>query len=359
MDGPSSAACSATSVAHRSIGATDNCISRQSNWRSAACRLWPMKEASYRLYLADRLIDSGVAPREVTKALGVDPAPPDGEGGVQFRRAAVPPGNRHPERRWDNGIWRDRGPGCRAKPGGRAGIPDRATPTNSSTPFIRRFMRSPRGSASTKPGSWDWPLTRAAGSTLIIGRSTTRSARRTMVVPMCLPLDCRCGRLLGEEIRPCRSRRHQPRRLRPAAMGGEIQSSESRWRTGVVETIESVTRHLQNWKSRRSILMRVVGSVGAIYASAIALPCSADIPAASQHYDSSEYEFSAEVPKGLLACVSEATDDGVAIPLDDHSGCNSVTDHPPYATVFRNYNVATKVNTPDELARLYCRDREA
>jgi hypothetical protein len=104
--------------------------------------------------------------------------------------------------------------------------------------------------------------------------------------------------------------------------------------------------------------MRVVGLFGAAALVTVALPCSADIPASSQHYNNSKYQFSVEIPNYLLGCVSENTDDGVAIPLDNHTGCKSVTDHPPYATVYGSYNVATRVKTADELARLYCRGPE-
>jgi hypothetical protein len=51
----------------------------------------------------------------------------------------------------------------------------------------------------------------------------------------------------------------------------------------------------------------------------------------------------------MSGCVSDNTDDGVAIPLDNHTGCTSVTDHPPYATVYGSYNVATEAKTPEGL----------
>jgi hypothetical protein len=51
------------------------------------------RDASYRLYLADRLIDSGVAPREVTKALGIDPLSDGSKAGFHPAELRVPPGN--------------------------------------------------------------------------------------------------------------------------------------------------------------------------------------------------------------------------------------------------------------------------
>jgi hypothetical protein len=60
-------------------------------------------KASYRLYLADQLIAGGVAPREVTKALGIDPAPRDGsKAGFNPAELRVPPGNGR-----DSGDWSD------------------------------------------------------------------------------------------------------------------------------------------------------------------------------------------------------------------------------------------------------------
>jgi hypothetical protein len=104
--------------------------------------------------------------------------------------------------------------------------------------------------------------------------------------------------------------------------------------------------------------MRALGLFGAAALVAITLPCSADIPTGSPHYDNSKYQFSVDIPDHLLGCVSENTDDGIAIPLNDHTGCETVTDHPPYATVYGSYNVATGVKTPGGLARLYCRGPE-
>jgi hypothetical protein len=88
---------------------------------------------------------------------------------------------------------------------------------------------------------------------------------------------------------------------------------------------------------------------------AVALPCAADIPIRSPYYNNSKFQFSVEIPDHLVGCESENTDDGIAIPLDDHTGCKSVTDHPPYATVYGSYNVATGVKTAKALAQLYCR----
>ncbi len=99
--------------------------------------------------------------------------------------------------------------------------------------------------------------------------------------------------------------------------------------------------------------MRMVGLFGAVALAAVALCSSADVPTSSQHYNNSKYQFSVDVPEHFLGCVSENTDDGVTIPLDYHTGCKSVTDHAPYATVYGSYNVATGVKTPEGLARLY------
>ena len=101
--------------------------------------------------------------------------------------------------------------------------------------------------------------------------------------------------------------------------------------------------------------------LAALYAAAfvsIAPPCSADIPMTMQVYQNSKYRFSVDIPDHLLGCLSENTDDGVAIPLDRHTDCNRVTDDPPFTTVYGSYNVATGAKTAAELARLYCRGPE-
>jgi hypothetical protein len=104
---------------------------------------------------------------------------------------------------------------------------------------------------------------------------------------------------------------------------------------------------------------KVTAIVSAIYFAITAGAMAALVPAPSRHYESSEYEFSAEVPRGLLACVSDATDHGIDILLDRSLRCDSDYEDRPYVDISANYNVATNAITPNMLARVYCRYREA
>lgn len=101
--------------------------------------------------------------------------------------------------------------------------------------------------------------------------------------------------------------------------------------------------------------MRLIWLLGAATLSAASsLSCAAEIPLHSRHYKNEDYQFSVDIPDHLLACVSENTNHGVDILLDDRPGCGSVTDQRPYADVFASYNVATNAVTPQMLARVYC-----
>jgi hypothetical protein len=97
----------------------------------------------------------------------------------------------------------------------------------------------------------------------------------------------------------------------------------------------------------------------AIYFATIVYAAAALVPASSGHYESSQYEFSVEVPKGLLACVSDATDHGIDILLARDLRCEDDYEYQPYVDVSANYNVATDAVTPKMLARLYCRHEKA
>ena len=100
--------------------------------------------------------------------------------------------------------------------------------------------------------------------------------------------------------------------------------------------------------------MKAVSVFGAAALIAFSLPCAAEIPTHSQHYQNPDYQFSADVPDHLLGCVSENTDHGIDILLDHRPGCGSVTDQRPYADVFASYNVATNADTPQMLAQVHC-----
>ena len=100
--------------------------------------------------------------------------------------------------------------------------------------------------------------------------------------------------------------------------------------------------------------MKAVGVFATAAGIAISQACAAEIPLHSQHYSNTDYRFSVNIPTRLTACVSEGTNNGVAISLDHETGCDKITNNPPFATVFANYNVATGVKTQEGLAKLNC-----
>jgi hypothetical protein len=70
-------------------------------------------------------------------------------------------------------------------------------------------------------------------------------------------------------------------------------------------------------------------------------------------YINVDYQFSAELPRGYPACVSEHTNHGVEILLDRQAGWKD-DDGVPHIVLFANYNVATEAETPERLAHFEC-----
>ena len=101
-------------------------------------------------------------------------------------------------------------------------------------------------------------------------------------------------------------------------------------------------------------MKQVTAIASAVYFVTTAGVAAALIPAPSRHYESSEYEFSVEVPRGLHACVSDATDQGIDILLDHSLRCDRDYENEPFVDISASYNVAAKAITPKMLARVYC-----
>jgi hypothetical protein len=177
------------------------------------------REASYRLYLADRLIDSGVPPREVTKALGVDPAPPDGrKAGFNSAELRVPPGNGIRSGEWDDGN------GVTAVPvAARDPATGPATRSGDPNKFFDTLYLQVHALAQRLGIDETWLLGLAAyesgwlnahnralndpfGATHHGGPNVTYHSIADAVA------------YWEKTYGPCRPRRHQPRGLRPAAM---------------------------------------------------------------------------------------------------------------------------------------------
>lgn len=127
------------------------------------------------------------------------------------------------------------------------------------------------------------------------------------------------------------------------------------WRKGVVDTAASVAKRLPNWKARRGDLVINAAAISiAVYFAVSVGAAAALIPAPTPHYDNPNYDFSVDVPKQLLACVSDATNHGIDILLDLNLHCNRDYSNSPYVDIYGSYNVATNAVTAQMLARIYC-----
>ncbi len=106
-------------------------------------------------------------------------------------------------------------------------------------------------------------------------------------------------------------------------------------------------------------MKEVFGVVIAICGHCATVWAGGYMPAPSRHYSNLDYEFSVEIPVGLLGCVTKETNNGVDILLDRHLSCDDDYRNRRFVDVSANYNTAGEASTPSELAKVYCRDDEA
>jgi hypothetical protein len=208
-------------------------------------------EASYRLYLADRLIDSGVAPREVAKALGVGLALPDtARAGFNPNQPRVPAGN--PDGgQWDNGNGVTAAPTAErnppAAPEYRTGDPDKFfdtlyPPVHALAQRLGVDETWLLGLAVHESG-WLDPHNRKLndpfgvthGEGPIVGYASISDAVTYW------------ERKFGPVVRGAASPADFARRLWKAGYNKRDPS----WRNNVVQAIQSVPAHLGSWKAKR------------------------------------------------------------------------------------------------------------
>jgi len=209
-------------------------------------------EASYRLYLADRLIHSGVAPREVAKALGIDPAPRDGsKAGFNPAELRVPPGNGR-----DSGDWSDGG-GTRAIPVAarnppaaaeyRTGDPDQFFDT--LYPQIHALAQR-LGIEETwlfrlaaYESSWLGPHDRNPNNPFGITHGGGANVSYASIADAVIYWEGTYGRV----VRGATGSGDFAQRLWDTG----YNRANSDWRNGVVRTIRSIPPHLRSWESKR------------------------------------------------------------------------------------------------------------
>ena len=211
------------------------------------------QEAAYRLYLADRLIGSGVAPREVMKALGLDPASLDNlKTGFNPDQPRVPAGNP------DGGQWGD-GNGVSAVPtaarnppaasGYRSGDPDKFFDT--LYPQVHALAQRlgidetwPLGLAAYESG-WLDPHNRNLNDPFGVTHGGGPNVDYASIAKAVVYWEKRYGPVVRGASDPADFAQLLWR------AGYNVQTKS--WRKGVADTITSVTRRLPNWQTRRGI----------------------------------------------------------------------------------------------------------
>jgi len=116
-------------------------------------------------------------------------------------------------------------------------------------------------------------------------------------------------------------------------------------------------------ESEAEYLMNAALQTAAAFAATClmaASPALPDRPAPNASlYTNSDYQFSATLPKGFLACVGDITNHGVVILLDPKSHCDGPYGSIPRIDVAANYNAAEIGDTAKALAATECRWRGA
>lgn len=210
-------------------------------------------EAAYRLYLADRLITGGAAPREVAKALGAGLALPDtARAGFNPNQPRVPSAN--PDGgQWDNGYSVTAAPAAArnppAAPEYRTGDPDKFfdtlyPPVHALAQRLGIDETWLLGLSAYESGwlnAHNRALNDPFGATHHGGPNVAYSSLGDAVAYW--------EKKYGPVVRGASSPADFAQRLWEA----RYNRANPDWRSGVAETIQSIPRHLQNWKSRRSI----------------------------------------------------------------------------------------------------------
>jgi hypothetical protein len=209
-------------------------------------------EASYRLYLADRLIGAGVSPREVTKALAVDPASGDrSKAGFNPAELRVPPGNGR-----DSGDWSD-GNGASAIPVAarnppaapeyRTGDPDKFfdplyPPVHALAQRLGIEETWLFGLAAYE-SNWLGPHDRNLNNPFGITHGGGANVSYASIADAVTYWENRYGRV----VRGANGSADFAQRL----WGAGYNRANSDWRNGLVRTIRSIPPHLRSWESKR------------------------------------------------------------------------------------------------------------
>jgi hypothetical protein len=210
-------------------------------------------EASDRLYLTDRLIDSGVAPRDIINAMGIDPAPLDG------RKAGFNPNQpRVPAHNPSGGEWGN-GNGVAAVPIAAQNPP--AAPeyrTGDLDKFFDTLYPQVHALAQRLGIDETWLLGLAAYESGWLNEhnralndpfGATHHGGPNVAYDSIANAVAYWEKKYGPVVRGATSPQDFAQRLWRAGYNVQTKS----WRKGVVDTIGSATRRLPGWKTRRGI----------------------------------------------------------------------------------------------------------
>ena len=207
------------------------------------------QEASYRLYLADQLIGEGVAPREMIKTLGIDPAALDrSKAGFNPAEPRVPAGNGIQSGDWTNGSGvttipvAARNPPATAAP--RSGDPDK---------FFDTLYPQAHALAQRLGIDETWLLGLAAYESGWLGPhdrelndpfGVTHGGGPNVAYGSIADAVAYWEKKYGPIVRGAASPKDFAQRLWEA----KSNTRNKYWRNGVVQTINSIPVHLKSWK---------------------------------------------------------------------------------------------------------------
>jgi hypothetical protein len=204
--------------------------------------------ASPRLFVAEKLLDAGLAPRDLMKVLEIDPVPLDMlKAGFDPNQARVPAGNGRGSGRWGNGnlspaAAQNRPSGGEYRPGDPDGFFDTLYPQVSALAQTLGIDESWLLGLGAYESYWLGPHDRRLNNPFGV---THGGGRNVGYGSIGAAVDY-WERRYGPVVRGATSPEDFAQRLWDAG----YNKKNPHWRRDLVRTIRSVPRRLKDWKSR-------------------------------------------------------------------------------------------------------------
>ena len=206
------------------------------------------EEACWRLHVADRLIAGGVAPRDAVEAMGIDPAPIDAlKAGFNVLEPRIPPGNALESGRWTYGDGVTIIPVAARSLASQSGDPDEFFDTLYE-PVHALAQRSGIDETwllglAAYESSWLYPHDRELNDPFGVTHGGGPNLRYTSIADAVAYWE----KKFSSVVRGAKNPADFAQRL----WEKNYNTRNSRWRSELVQTIDSIPAHLKSWRFKR------------------------------------------------------------------------------------------------------------